>query len=216
MKKPSAMIDAGHGGEDPGAVGPGGLQEKAVALSVAMLTGALLVEAGVDVYYTRKTDVFVALPERARLANDRGVDVLLSIHCNSAKIPASGFEVFTTPGDTGADPFATELFKAFGAEFPTMPRRVDTKDGDPDKEADFAVLRKSRMPAALFELEFIHTAQGEDFLSNPQNQLRCARALAAGTLAHLRISGADPIKPTPIKARMLAMAAELKALAAQA
>lgn len=179
------MIDAGHGGRDPGAVGPGGAKEKRIALTVALLTGGILAAAGVDVFYTRKDDTFLELPERAKLANATSVDLFLSVHCNSAGTPASGFEVYTTPGQTLSDAYATELFMAFGREFPAMPKRVDSKDGDPDKEAEFAVLRLTRMPAVLFELEFIHTVQGAAFLQDPVNQDKCAKALAAGTLVHL-------------------------------
>ena len=147
--KPSVILDAGHGGKDSGAVGPGGLQEKAVALSVVMLLGALLIEAGVDVHYTRKSDVFIELAERARLGNEKGVDLFVSVHCNSADNPAGGFEVYTTPGKTKSDDAATECFKTFGDEFPSARRRMDSSDGDPDKEANFAVLRLSHGAALL-------------------------------------------------------------------
>lgn len=178
MKKPSIMLDAGHGGQDPGALGAK-LREKDVALAVVMLIGAQLIGMGIDVRYTRKDDTFVTLPRRAEMANEARVDLFLSMHCNSSNKPARGFEVFTTPGQTAADPFATELFKAYAAEFPTLPKRMDTQDKDPDKEASFAVLRLSKMPAALFELDFIHDPGGEEFLGNPVFQGRMAKALAS-------------------------------------
>jgi N-acetylmuramoyl-L-alanine amidase len=65
---------------------------------------------------------------------------------------------------------------------------MDMSDGDPDKEAGFAVLRKTHMMAVLFELEFIHTAAGEAWLRNPANQSASARALAAGVRKHFGIS----------------------------
>jgi len=186
MKPLSICIDAGHGGHDSGAVGPTGKREKDTALAVTLLLGTALLAAGMQVFYTRKEDKFLELPERAAIANNLGVDLFLSIHCNSASSPARGFEVFTTPGQTASDAFATELFKAYAAEFPALPKRMDMRDGDPDKEASFAVLRRSRMPAALFELDFIHTAQGEEFLDNPVMRARMAQALASGVLAYRR------------------------------
>jgi N-acetylmuramoyl-L-alanine amidase len=218
MSKPSAFLDAGHGGKDFGAVGAGGTREKDVALAVVLLTGSILIGAGVDVFYSRKDDRFLELSERAKMANSLGVDRFLSVHCNSAKVPAEGFEVFTTPGQTRADAFATELFKSFGVEFPTQPKRVDTTDGDPDKEANFAVLRLSSMPAALFELGFIHTPGGEAFLKNPVNQARFAKALAAGVLSDLGLASATaPHGPLPspadLRSEVARIAQELFALA---
>ena len=178
MSKPKIMIDAGHGGHDSGAVGPNGLREKDVALAVAMLLGAQLV-GDFEVNYTRRDDTFIELHRRAMIVNDWQADVFLSIHCNSGPPgQGSGFEVFTSIGQTPSDRFATDLFDAFGAEFPTKARRVDMRDGDPDKEAGFAVIRLTHMRAALMELEFIHTTAGENWLRSQTNQMACARALA--------------------------------------
>lgn len=180
-------IDGGHGGTDSGAVGPNGFKESTATLAVAMLLGALLAP-DFDVFYTRRTDDFVSLERRAIIANDGQADAFLSIHCNSGDPgKGTGFEVYTTRGETPADAFATDIFAAYLAEFPELAARLDMSDGDPDKEADFAVLRKTRMKAILFELEFIHTYQGEAWLKDPKNQARCAKALAAGARKHFGI-----------------------------
>ena len=185
----SICLDAGHGGSDPGAVGPKGLKEKAVALSVTMLLGALLIGAGVTVHYTRQDDTFIALEKRAEIANKLKADLFLSIHCNSGP-PGSGdgFEVFTTRGRTASDPFATDLFLSDADGFPEKHKRVDTADGDPDKESDFAVLRHTDMAAALFELEFIHTEEGEAWLADKANHAKMAKALFAGIMKHRGIA----------------------------
>lgn len=189
-RRPKLMIDAGHGGHDSGAVGPNGLRESDVALAVAMLLGAMLL-GEFEINYTRRDDTFVDLGKRAMIANDWEADAFLSIHCNSGSPgKGDGFEVFTTLGDTRADDFATELFRSFGQGFPSKRRRMDMSDGDPDKEAGFAVLRKTHMMAVLFELEFIHTSAGEAWLRNPANQSGAARALAAGVRKHFGISKA--------------------------
>ncbi|MCW1884002.1 N-acetylmuramoyl-L-alanine amidase [Luteolibacter flavescens] len=226
MKTASIMIDAGHGGKDPGAVGPGGLREKDVALKVAQLLGAMLALAGVTVFFTRSDDRFLELAQRADLANKAEVDLFLSIHCNSASTPARGFEVFTTPGQTAADPFATELFKAYALKFPTLPKRMDASDGDPDKEASFAVLRLSKMPAALFELDFISAPGGEGFLGDDKMQVEMAMALADGVLAHLRmVPSAAPVAPAApttsiplptVKSELRRLVTELSTLAERA
>lgn len=195
------MLDAGHGGKDPGAVGPTGLTEASVVLAVVSLAGAILLDAGAEVFYTRKDDRFLELSERAALGNRAGVHLFLSVHCNSADNPASGFEVWTTPGQTVSDPPATQLFSTYGLSFPELKKRADLGDGDPDKEAKFTVLQKSKGPAVLFELEFIHTLEGEAFLRDKKNQLKMAQALAAGVAIHfgLPLPGADPLEPPVIE-----------------
>lgn len=90
------VIDAGHGGTDPGAVGSKG-QEKDVTLAVALQVGKLISEncPGVEVYYTRKTDVFIPLYNRSKIANDKHADLFISIHCNAAENKtARGTETF--------------------------------------------------------------------------------------------------------------------------
>lgn len=180
----SITIDAGHGGHDSGALSPYGLKEKDVALKVCLMTAALLAPV-MEVHLTRKDDRFLELAERAAMANRNGSDFFLSVHCNSGPPgQGNGFEVFTTRGRTAADPFAIDLFREYAREFPTLAKRMDLSDGDEDKEADFAVLRLSRMPAALFELEFIHTKMGHEVLSDEATLERMARALARGIYRH--------------------------------
>lgn len=78
------VVDAGHGGEDHGAVGANGRLEKDIALEVARRTGRRLAATGFRVVYTREADQFVPLAERTRIANEAGGDLFVSIHANSA------------------------------------------------------------------------------------------------------------------------------------
>lgn len=93
------MIDAGHGGKDPGAVSANGkIREKDITLKVALLLGESIKKnhPEVKVLYTRKTDMFVALNERARMANKANADLFISIHVNAAKNKsAKGAETYT-------------------------------------------------------------------------------------------------------------------------
>jgi N-acetylmuramoyl-L-alanine amidase len=89
------VIDAGHGGNDPGAIGKTGLKEKDVTLDIAKRLNRLLRSYGVEVVMTRSTDRFVSLASRVNIANNSKVDLFLSIHANANYVRSlSGFEVY--------------------------------------------------------------------------------------------------------------------------
>ncbi len=100
------VIDAGHGGKDAGAIGVNGVKEKDINLAIALKLGKLVQEnmKDVKVVYTRKTDVFIDLYKRGKIANENNGKLFISIHCNSTpKKPsnANGFEVYLLrPGRT--------------------------------------------------------------------------------------------------------------------
>jgi N-acetylmuramoyl-L-alanine amidase len=100
------VIDAGHGGKDPGTIGVGGTKEKDVTLAVALELGKLIEKTmkDVKVVYTRKDDTFIELYRRTQIANEAGGKLFVSIHCNSTeRKPSSqnGFEIYLLrPGRT--------------------------------------------------------------------------------------------------------------------
>ena len=85
LKVKRIVLDPGHGGKDPGAVGPNGLREKDVVLSLAKRIKPRLEEKGYEVLMTRDSDVFVELKDRARFANINKADLFVSIHTNASK-----------------------------------------------------------------------------------------------------------------------------------
>lgn len=95
----TVVIDAGHGGKDPGAVSANGrVHEKDITLKVALMVGEAIAKKypEIRVLYTRKTDVFVGLNDRARIANKANADLFISIHVNAAKNQsAKGAETYT-------------------------------------------------------------------------------------------------------------------------
>jgi len=97
------VIDAGHGGKDPGAISPNGkLYEKNITLSVALKLGAMIKKKypDIDVIYTRSTDVFIPLEKRTEIANKNKANLFISIHVNSARAKsASGSETFVMGTD---------------------------------------------------------------------------------------------------------------------
>lgn len=89
------VLDAGHGGKDPGKVGYRGAKEKDVALNIVLKTGKILATIpGIKVMYTRKTDVFVDLWKRGDIANDADADLFVSVHCNAHTSQAMGSETW--------------------------------------------------------------------------------------------------------------------------
>jgi len=89
------VIDPGHGGKDPGAIGPSGLKEKDVTLCIARLVRDKLKKAGYKVIMTRDRDKFISLWKRVYIANKENADLFISIHANSSRSRrACGFEVY--------------------------------------------------------------------------------------------------------------------------
>lgn len=89
------VVDAGHGGKDPGAIGVGGVKEKDINLDIASRLARNLRQAGVEVIQTRGKDHFIELSERTVMASKPGVDLFLSIHSNATKSrSACGIEVY--------------------------------------------------------------------------------------------------------------------------
>jgi len=132
------VVDAGHGGPDPGMRGPiaGGprIAEKNVTLAVAKRVGAALGQRGIDVKYTRTTDTLIALSDRGRIANDAHADLFVSIHVNAAnpgwKDPgaARGFETYFLAEAKTEDARRVERMENEVVKFET---RAAARVGDP-------------------------------------------------------------------------------------
>ncbi|MBJ6368864.1 N-acetylmuramoyl-L-alanine amidase family protein [Snuella sedimenti] len=88
------VLDAGHGGDDPGNLG-NGFKEKDIALKIVLEVGKQLEQTpGVKVIYTRKSDVFIGLKDRGKIANKANADLFVSVHCNAHGSQAHGTETF--------------------------------------------------------------------------------------------------------------------------
>jgi N-acetylmuramoyl-L-alanine amidase/LysM repeat protein len=172
------LIDAGHGGSDPGAIGtvvP--LTEKDVSLKMALFTGAALQRRGVSVAYTRTDDRYVALAERAAMAERTGASLLLSLHLNSAPNPAvSGVEAWYGPGARGADLAGAVL----AGLSPTL-RDFSLSLRGTRSGTGLAVLR-APVPAALIELGYVTNPREAALLTQPAYLERLADGLAAGVV----------------------------------
>jgi N-acetylmuramoyl-L-alanine amidase len=174
-------LDPGHGGPDSGAVGPTGLRESDAALSIAKYIRRGMMDSGHEIVCTRSDDRGLSLVDRCDVANYALADLLLSIHCNAFSNPAAhGYEVWTSQGQTVADPVAERLFISIGDAFPRLAARFDKTDGDYDKEAGFVVLTQSMMAAVLVEVAFISNPIEEKWLRDVGWKMRMAGAIVSG------------------------------------
>lgn len=178
--KYTVVVDPGHGGYDPGAIGPTGLKEKDVALSVGLKLGKLLEDKGIRVVYTRSSDVVSwpsnvsqDLQKRVLISNQANANYYVSIHCNSATPAASGTETYWWDGgSTASQRLATYVQQELLSKLGTTDRKVKT--------AGFYVIKYTDAPAILAELEFISNTTGEKNLRSAEFQDKCAQALANG------------------------------------
>lgn len=181
------FLDPGHGGYDSGAVGYN-LLEKTVNLNVALVTAEVLVEHGVSVLFSRKSDVFVELIDRATMANNWGADYFVSIHSNASNGQGYGVETYYYAGSTKGQQLAQNIQNAIVADgLARYDRGIKT--------ANFSVLRNTKMPSALVELGFIDNQQDNAILLNKQNELGVA--VAKGILKQLGIAYKPPVVNPP-------------------
>lgn len=174
-------VDAGHGGTDTGAINSTvGVNEKTVTLAISQKLKTILENRGHRVRLTRSDDTFVELTRRAELANNAGVEIFVSIHCNSAdNSTAVGIESYHHTNSATGRVLATKIHEAMIAAFPSHTNRGV-------KSANFVVLRETQMPACLIETEFISNNQQAQFLKDPTNQQRIANAIADGIAVYFR------------------------------
>ncbi len=168
------VIDAGHGGNNPGAVYQG-RQEKGDVLALALAVGKILEENGVDVYYTRTTDVYESPEQKVQEGNAVQGDFFVSIHRNSSPYPNqySGVEtlVYNHYGE------AARLARHINARL----ELVGYEDQGVNERADLVVLNRTQMPAVLVEVGFINTDADNQLLDERFGET--ARAIAEGILA---------------------------------
>ncbi len=174
------VIDAGHGGRDPGAIGSM-IQEKDVNLKTALKLQKELEKQGFKVYMTRSKDEYVNLYDRAGMANGLGATLFVSIHANaSASGSANGVEVlYSNDSMSGGKGLATEIQNE-------MVRTLRATDRGVVKRTNLVVLRETVMPAVLVELGFLTNAAEQNKLMNDGYLQSSAEAIARGIMEFLK------------------------------
>ena len=184
QNKFSVVIDPGHGGPDPGAIGIGGIRETDVVLEVSKIVENLLSEKGVKVKLTRKNEVDLDLPPRVAFANNADADIFVSIHANASRgkrRDINGLETFYYRGWRGR-----LLAKGIQKQI------LRVSPGSPDrgvKQGRFYVIKNTRMPAVLVEIGFLTGRLDARRLEKTSHRKRLAYAIAKGILEYLSKAG---------------------------
>lgn len=176
------VLDPGHGGRDPGAVGINGLQEISVIFPISLRVQALLEAQGVTVVMTRSDNRTLDLQTRVDIAERAGADIFVSIHANAISLSrpdVNGIETYyaSSTGRRLADIIHASMLAA------------TTMNDRGVKQARFYVIRRTSMPATLLEVGFVTGAQDYHLLVDPVWRETMATAIARGILQYLQRYG---------------------------
>ncbi len=173
---PLIVLDAGHGGANPGAVYQD-RQEKDDVLALTLAVGRILENRGVDVYYTRTTDVYESPTQKALEGNQTGADYFVSIHRNSSPYPNqySGIESLVYNRYGAAARMADNINQQLEA--------VGFLNQGVNQRQDLVVLNRTQMPAVLVEVGFINTDVDNQLFDQRFDDI--AQAIADGILITL-------------------------------
>lgn len=176
---PLIVLDAGHGGANPGATYQG-RQEKEDVLSLTLAVGRILEARGVDVYYTRTTDIYESPAQKAQEGNQTGADYFISIHRNSSPYPNqySGIESLVYNRYGAAARMADNINQQLEA--------VGFLNQGVNQRTDLVVLNRTQMPAVLVEVGFINTDTDNQLFDQRFDDI--AQAIADGILITLGMS----------------------------
>jgi N-acetylmuramoyl-L-alanine amidase len=179
----TVLLDAGHGGDDPGAIARTGRREKDVVLAVTLALAQRLRDQGVNVKLTRATDVFVTLDGRVARANRLGADLFVSIHADASQNRSARGATVYVPRREGPHSRSHQAGRAINSALAA---------GNPEHrglrvhEKNLRVLERTSGPAVLVELGFLTNPYEERLLASPDYQQRLADALAGAIVDYLK------------------------------
>lgn len=167
------VLDAGHGGANPGAM-YGDRKESEDALNLVLAIGPILEASGIDVYYTRTTDIFETPYQKAQEANETGADYFVSIHRNSSPYPNqySGIESLVYNRYSRAGVLAFNINEQL--------EQVGFINLGVNERPNLIVLNSTQMPAVLVEVGFINT-DADNYLFDTRFD-EIAQAIADGII----------------------------------
>jgi N-acetylmuramoyl-L-alanine amidase len=172
------VIDPGHGGKDPGAIGINGVREKDLILPISQQVADILELQGIQVIMTRNDDRYISLQDRSKMANRANADLFISIHANSmgmSRPDISGLETY----------YLEDGMRLAESIHHTILKNVDVKNRR-IRRARFYVLRHTQMPAVLVEIGFLTGKEDAQKLANQTYRDQMAQAIADGILQYVR------------------------------
>lgn len=182
LKGLTVVVDAGHGGKDPGGIGVGGIREKDIVLKVSLKLEKELKALGATVLMTRKTDRFLELRERSSFANKANADFFISVHANIAsRKSAKGVETWFHAGSKRGN-VSQVLSKALNDGAVAAVKANDR--GARADQRGLHVLRATKMPAALVELGFMSNPEEAKLLANRVYLDKLAKGIAKGLVKY--------------------------------
>jgi len=165
------VIDPGHGGTESGAIGFG-VMEKDINLKIALKVGDILERQGINVEYTRTTDKYLGLAERAEFANKLNAEAFICIHSNSSTSPEpQGTETYYYAPIEDAELFWQKAERANLAT--SLQNALVRALGRPNrgvKQYQYAVLVRTEMPSALVEVSFLSNPEENALLTSSSYQ----------------------------------------------
>ena len=171
------IVDPGHGGPDPGAIGIGGLRETEIVLPIAQQIAAFLEQQGIQAVLTRTGEYDLDLEPRVAMAERMNATVFVSIHANSidlTRTDISGLETYYYSSQRLAQTIHNSILQS-----------VDIQDRGV-RSARFYVLRRTSMPSVLVEVGFVTGREDAAKLSNPSYRTQMAQAIARGIIQYLQ------------------------------
>lgn len=170
------LLDYGHGGDDPGAIGIDNLKEKDIVREIGKRVKYHLERHQQTVFESRPNDETVSLTERSNKANTNNVDLCISIHCNAfSDSSAQGVEIFYYQGSTRGQQLANSILKEITkAKLYTKNRGLKTNN--------LHITRETKMPSVLIELGFITNVTDKNLIIN--NKENFAIAITKGILSY--------------------------------
>lgn len=186
------VLDAGHGGWDPGKVGKEGVDEKEINLAIMHKLQEYLEQGGATVMITRATDEALGknkkadMAERKAIANDSDGDILVSVHQNAfPSNRAAGAQVFYHKKSPQGKELAEAVQRSFCSNVDQENKREAKANGD------YYILRTTEIPAVIVECGFLSNAAEEKKLNDPVYQDKVAWAIYLGILDYFE--GADAV-----------------------
>ena len=187
---PVVMLDAGHGGSDPGALYADGTKESDLTLTIAQKTAELLNAQGVNVLLTREGDTDLSIEQRLAAARQYKPSLFVSIHCDSAE-SASLYGTHTFYYKNFSQPLAQGIQQEMAAVFGDLHPDGASSAARGDlgiKYYPFAVTRLEECPSVLVECGYLSNDVDGAFLASSAGQQKIAAAIAAGILAQLQMN----------------------------